>query len=99
VKKFSENVKIFISQCELANINLCQISKVQKLGPRPTALALPKPKPAGQKPSQAKKKAQLGLAFFGLAWPGFRLQAGAGTSLLTSRFGFACPSMFCHVLN
>jgi len=75
VKKFHENVKIFISAHELS-----QISKVQKPGPRPTALAFPKPRP-GQKPSQAKSKARLGPAFFGLAWPGFRLQAGAGTSL------------------
>jgi hypothetical protein len=35
----------------------------------------------GQKPSQAKGQARLGPALFGLAWPGFWLQAGAGTSL------------------
>jgi hypothetical protein len=48
--------------------------------PRPRALAFPKPRP-GQKPTQAKFLAWLGPAFFGLAWPGFWLQAGAGTSL------------------
>jgi hypothetical protein len=58
-------------------------SRVQKPGPRPTALAFPNPRP-GQKPSQAKSWARLGPAFFGLAWPGFWPQAGAGTSLLVS---------------
>jgi hypothetical protein len=48
---------------------------------RPRALAFPKPKP-GQKPTQAKVMARPGPAFFGLAWPGFWLQAGAGTSLI-----------------
>ena len=65
----------FISQHELS-----QISKAQKLGPRPTALAFPKRRP-GQKPSQAKVLARLGPAFFGPAWLGFWPQAGAGTSL------------------
>ena len=36
----------------------------------------------GQNPPQAKHRARLGLAFFGLAWPGFWPQAGAGTSLV-----------------
>jgi hypothetical protein len=47
---------------------------------RPRALAFPNPRP-GQKPTQAKVLAWPGLAFFGLAWPGFWLQAGAGKSL------------------
>jgi len=47
------------------------------------ALAFPKFRP-GQKPSQAKGQARLGPAFFGLAWPGFWLQAGAGTSLFVA---------------
>jgi transposase InsO family protein len=36
----------------------------------------------GQKPPQAKHRAWLGPAIFGLAWPGFWPQAGAGTSLV-----------------
>ena len=60
--------------------NLSHISRVQKPGHRPTALAFLYPKP-GQKPAQAKGWARLGPAFFGLAWPGFWPQAGAGTSL------------------
>ena len=62
--------------------NLSHISRVQKPGLRPTALAFLYPKP-GQKPAQAKGWARLGPAFFGLAWPGFWPQAGAGTSLIT----------------
>jgi hypothetical protein len=54
---------------------------VHKPGPRPTALAFSKSRP-GQKPSQAKDQARLGPAFIGSAWPGFWLQAGAGTSLV-----------------
>jgi hypothetical protein len=46
-------------------------------------LAFPKSRP-GQKPSQAKGQAWLGPAFFGSAWLGFWLQAGAGTSLATT---------------
>jgi hypothetical protein len=61
--------------------NLGHISRVQKPGLRPTALAFLYPRP-GQKPAQAKGWAWLGPAFFGLAWPGFWPQAGAGTSLI-----------------
>jgi len=43
-------------------------------------LAFPYPR-LGQKLAQAKGQAQLGPAFFGLAWPGFWPQAKAGTSL------------------
>ena len=39
-------------------------------------------------PGQAKGQARLGLAFFGLAWPGFWPQAGAGTSLKSTLFYF-----------
>lgn len=53
----------------------------RKPQPRPRALAFLKPRP-GQKPTQAKNLAGPGLAFFGLAWPGFWPQAGAGKSLL-----------------
>ena len=60
--------------------NLSHIPRVQKLGLRPMALAFLYPRP-GQKPAQAKSQAWLGPAFFGLAWPGFWLQAGASTSL------------------
>ena len=56
------------------------IPRVQKPGLRSTALAFLYPRP-GQKPAQAKSQARLGPAFFGLAWPGFWLQARAGTSL------------------
>ena len=58
--------------------DLAHISRVQSCWPRPMALAFQYPR-LGQKPSQA----QLGLAFFGLAWPSFWPQAGAGTSLET----------------
>jgi hypothetical protein len=47
---------------------------------RPRALAFPNPRP-GQKPTEAKVLAWPGPAFFGPAWPGFWLQAGAGKSL------------------
>ena len=73
------NVKIFIKILALT-ANLSHIPRVQKPGLRPTALAFLYPRP-GQKPAQAKSQAWLGLAFFGLAWPGFWLLAGAGTSL------------------
>jgi hypothetical protein len=59
---------------------LSHIPRAQKLGPRPMSLASPYPRP-GQKPAQAKGWAQPGPALFGLAWPGFWPQAGAGTSL------------------
>ena len=55
---------------------------LQKPGPKPGALAFKNYRP-GQKPPQAKHRAWLGPAFFGLAWPGFWPQAGAGTSLVT----------------
>ena len=80
--KLSLNVfqKIFVKILALI-ANLSHIPRVQKPGLRPTtALAFLYPKP-GQKPAQAKSQAQLGLVFFGLAWPGFWLLAGAGTSL------------------
>ena len=62
--------------------NLSHIPRVQKPGLRPMALAFLYPRP-GQKLAQAKSQAQLGLAFFGLAWPGFWLLAGASTSLVS----------------
>ena len=76
------NVKIFVKMLKILALtaNLSHISRVQKPGLRPTALAFLYPKP-GQKPAQAKGWARLGPAFFGLAWPGFWPQAGAGTSL------------------
>jgi hypothetical protein len=46
--------------CLLQQI-LSHIPRVQKQGPRPTALAFPYPRP-GQKPAQAKGWAWLGLA-------------------------------------
>jgi hypothetical protein len=55
--------------------------KPTKPRPKPRALAFPKPRP-GQKPTQAKVLARPGPAFFGPAWPGFWLQAGAGQSLM-----------------
>ena len=54
--------------------------KPTKPQPKPRALAFPNPRP-GQKPTQAKVLARPGPAYFGLAWPGFWLQAGAGKSL------------------
>ena len=60
--------------------NSSHIPRVQKPGLRPTALAFLYPR-LGQKPAQAKSQAWL---FFGLAWPGFWLQAGASTSLKAS---------------
>ena len=76
------NVKIFVKMPKILALtaNLSHIPRVQKPGLRPTALAFPYPRP-GQKPAQAKGRARLGPAFFGLAWPGFWPQAGAGTSL------------------
>ena len=53
----------------------------QKPGPRPRARAFRNHEP-GQKPLRPTLWARLGPAFFGLAWPGFWLQAGAGTSLV-----------------
>ena len=49
-----------------------------------------------QKPPQAKHRARLGPAFFGLAWPGFWPQARAGTSLLrmNEKWSFS-PSWQC----
>ena len=55
---------------------------LRKPGPKPGALAFKNYRP-GQKTPQAKHRARLGPAFFGLAWPGFWPQARAGTSLLT----------------
>ena len=77
------NVKIFVKMLKILALtaNLGHISRVQKPGLRPTALAFLYPRP-GQKPAQAKGWARLGPASFGLAWPGFWPQAGAGTSLL-----------------
>ena len=57
-----------------------QLPTASRPGPRPPAPALQDCKP-GQKPCQAKSQARLGPAIFGLAWPGFRPQAGASTSL------------------
>ena len=76
------NVKIFMKMLKILALtaNLGHISRVQKPGLRPTALAFLYPR-LGQKPAQAKGWARLGPAFFGLAWPGFWPQAGAGTSL------------------
>ena len=54
---------------------------LRKPGPKPGALAFKNYRP-GQKLPQAKHRARLGPAFFGLAWPGFWPQAGAGTSLV-----------------
>ena len=70
--------------------NLSHIPRVQKPGLRPTALAFLYPR-LGQKLAQAKSQARLGLAFFGLAWPGFWLQAGASTSLLAAKLSIQCP--------
>ena len=77
------NVKIFVKMLKILALtaNLGHISRVQKPGLRPTALAFLYPRP-GQKLAQAKGWARLGPAFFGLAWPGFWPQAGAGTSLI-----------------
>ena len=77
------NVKIFMKMLKILALtaNLGHISRVQKPGLRPTALAFLYPR-LGQKPAQAKGWARLGPAFFGLAWPGFWPQAGAGTSLV-----------------
>jgi len=71
--KLSLNVKIFVKMLKILALtaNLSHIPRVQKPGLRPTALAFLYPRP-GQR---------LGPAFFGLAWPGFWPQAGAGTSL------------------
>ena len=68
------NVKIFMKMLKILALtaNLSHIPRVQKLQLRPTALAFLYPRP-GQKLAQAKSQAQLGLAFFGLAWPGFWL--------------------------
>ena len=76
------NVKTFVKMLKILSFteNLSYIPSVQKPGLRPMALAFPNPRP-GQKPAQAKGWAQLGPAFFGLAWPGFWPQAKAGTSL------------------
>jgi len=80
--KLSLNVKIFVKMLKILALtaNLSHIPRVQKPGLRPRALAFLYPRP-GQKPAQAKGWARLGPAFFGLAWPGFWPQAGAGTSL------------------
>jgi hypothetical protein len=51
------------------------------------------PRP-GQKPAQAKGRARLGPAFFGLAWPGFWPQAGAGTSLIPNGYWPTFPGRF-----
>jgi hypothetical protein len=79
------NVKIFVKMLKILALtaNLSHIPRVQKPGLRPTALAFLYPRP-GQKPAQAKGQAWLGPAFFGLAWPGFWPQAGAGTMHITS---------------
>jgi len=84
--KLSLNVKIFVKMLKILALtaNLSHIPRVQKLGLRPTALAFLYPRP-GQKLAQAKGWARLGPAFFGLAWPGFWPQAGAGTSLHSNR--------------
>ena len=58
---------------------------LKKLGLRPAALAFKIHRP-GQKPPQAKHRAWLGLAFFGLARPGLQPQARAGTSLEMSLY-------------
>jgi hypothetical protein len=82
------NVKIFMKMLKILALtaNLSHIPRVQKPGLRPMALAFPYPRP-GQKPAQAKGWARLGLAFFGLAWPGFWPQARASTSLNTTEVG------------
>jgi hypothetical protein len=66
------NVKIFLKMLKILALtaNLSHIPRVQKPGLRPTALAFLYPR-LGQKPAQAKGRAQLGPDFFGLAWPGF----------------------------
>jgi len=57
-------MKTFVKMFKILSLTttLSHISRVQKLGPRPTALAFPYPR-LGQKPAQAKRS--------GLAWPGF----------------------------
>jgi hypothetical protein len=66
------NVKIFVKLLKILALtaNLSHISRVQKPGLRPMALAFLYPRP--------------GPAFFGLAWPSFWPQARAGTSLTHS---------------
>ena len=74
-KPFKKNSKMWS-----LTVNLCQICKVQKPGPRPTALAwlwLSKTQ-ARPKPIPGQRS---GPAWLGPAWPGFWPQAGAGTSL------------------
>jgi len=71
----------FPPPCGTIQPNLNLRFNSQKPWLRPLALAFEKPRP-GHRPSEAILMAWLGLAFFGPAWPGFWLQARAGTSLL-----------------
>ena len=59
--------------------NLCQ--PASRLWPKPAALDFRNKRP-GQKLPQAKHRAWLGSALFGLTWPGFWPQAGASTPLM-----------------
>jgi hypothetical protein len=76
---FATGNLFFFSNCTVPHI-LRLSSKASKPGLRPPAQAFEISKP-GQKPSRPNVQARLGPAFFGLAWPGFWPQAGAGTSL------------------
>jgi hypothetical protein len=89
VKNFMKMLKFCLSQQILSHI-----PRVQKLGPRPMALAFPYPR-LGQKLAQAKGWAWLGPALFGLAWPGFWPQAGASTSLKVIPWFSHLHEIFC----
>ena len=79
--KFKRRVK---PTCKIHK-NVLKVVKINNIiptkpRPKPRALAFPKLRP-GQRPTQAKVLAWPGPAYFGSAWPGFWLQAGAGRSL------------------
>lgn len=76
LNSFANTSKNVSYRCKLRDI-----SKVQKLGPRPWALAFQNNEP-GQKPPSGQSS--------GLAWPGFWPQAKASTSLAAMMGGGDC---------